>query len=451
MNNVMNHNSMDHDAKEEKWVEQPDGYLNKTPIWQFALVTILFALWAVAASLNDILITQFKAVFNLSDFATAFVQSAFYGGYFIIAIPASMFIKKSSYKMGMIAGLGAFALGCFLFFPASRLVTYQIFLFAIFIEAVGLSFLETAADPYSSLLGPRKLATVRLNIAQTLNAVGSIIGILLGKYLIFSDGNLKAEMARMSHTAAVQFGQQQLGRTLNPYKYILIVLVVMIILFAITKFPSGRPEIKAGQHKATFKEAIKYLSHNARFWRGVGAQFLYMGVQTGVWSFTIRLALDMFPTMNERVASNFMLYSYICFFIGRFLASWLLTKFPENYVLLTFSLIGTLDILYTVFVPNMTAIYAAATVSLLMGPCWATIFARTLETVEDKRFNETASAFIVMAIVGGAVLPAIQGLLSDATNMQFSFILPAIEFFLVAVFFWSERKYDNPKMLKQTK
>lgn len=425
------------------WVEQPDGYLNRTPIWQFILVTILFALWAIAASLNDILITQFKAVFNLSDFSTAFVQSAFYGGYFIIAIPASMFIKKNSYKLGIVAGLAAFALGCFLFFPASRLFTYQVFLLAIFVEAIGLSFLETSADAYSSLLGPRKSATVRLNIAQTMNAVGDIIGILLGKYLIFTDGNLKTEMAKMSHSAAVKFGQEQLGRTLNPYKYLLIVLAIIIVLFMVTKFPSGKPHVAEGQKDVKFREGISYLAHNTRFWRGVGAQFLYMGVQTGVWSFTIRLALDMFPTLNERLASNFMLYSYICFFIGRFLGSWLLAKFSETHVLLAYSLLGSATIFYTTFVPNITAIYAAAGVSLLMGPCWPTIFARTLETVEDKRFTETASAFIVMAIVGGAVLPAFQGLLSDATNMQFSFVLPAIEFCLVAIYFWSEMVHDR--------
>lgn len=433
--------------KNAKWVEQPDGYLNKMPVWQFMLVTILFALWAIAASLNDVLITQFKAVFALSDLSTAFVQSAFYGGYFIIAIPASIFIKKSSYKLGIIAGLGMFALGCFFFFPASRLFTYQMFLLAIFIEAIGLSFLETSADTYSTLLGPRESATVRINISQTMNAVGDIIGILLGKYLVFTDGNIKTEMAKMGKEAAKAFGQQQLGRTLAPYKVVLVVLVIVIILFAVTKFPSGRPQTKEGQ--ASFKETIKYLGGNGRYWRGIGAQFLYMGVQTGVWSFTMRLALDMFPSFNERFVANFMLYSYICFFVGRFLASWLLSKFNEDTIMIIYSLAGTLCILYTTFVPNITAIYAAAFVSFFMGPGWPTIYARTLETVKDKRHTETAGAFIVMAIVGGAVLPTFQGAMSDATNMQLSFLLPAVEFLLVMLYFISERKYDKQKQTAQ--
>lgn len=430
-------------AKQAGWVEKPDGYLNKTPIFQFVLVTILFALWAIAASLNDILITQFKSVFQLSDFATAFVQSAFYGGYFLVAIPASLFIKKSSYKLGIIAGLALFSLGCFLFFPASRLATYEIFLLAIFVEAIGLSFLETSADTYSSLLGPRRLSTIRLNISQTFNAVGDIIGILLGKYLVFTDQNLQNEMAKLSNEAALSYGQHVLQRTLTPYIFVLIVLIAMIAIFAVTKFPSGKVRKKTGEiDSAKLKETMSYLLHNKRYWRGVGAQFFYMGVQTGVWSFTMRLALDMFPHFNEKYVANFMLYSYICFFIGRFLGSYLLSKFRETLVLTVYALIGTAMLIGTTFIPNIFAIYLAVGVSLLLGPGWPTIYARTLETVEDKRHTETAGAIIVMAIVGGAVLPAVQGLISDATSMQFSFIATAIEFAIVAWYFISEIKFD---------
>lgn len=429
--------------KNKGWVEKEDGYLNKTPILQFLLVTILFALWAIAQSLNDVLITQFKAVFDLSDFATAFVQSAFYGGYFIIAIPASLFIKKYSYKSGIIVGLSAFALGCFLFFPASRLFTYQIFLFAIFVEAIGLSFLETSSNTFSSLLGPKHLATVRLNISQTMNAIGDIIGILLGKYLIFTNENLKTTMASMGKDAAKAYGEHALTRTLSPYKYVLIVLVIMIVLFAIARFPSGKPKLKMNQAKATLGETLRYLSHNKRYWKGIVAQFLYMGVQTGVWSFTMRLALEMFPQFNDRYVANFMLYSYICLMLGRGLASILLARFSETTILMIYSLIGSAMLFYTTFVPNITAVYAAIGVSIFMGPCWPTIYARTLETVTDRRHTETAGAIIVMAIVGGAVLPAIQGLISDATNMQFSFILTAILFLVVALYFYSEKKYDK--------
>lgn len=439
------------------WVETSDGYLNRTPILQFILVTILFAMWAIASSLNDILITQFKAVFDLSDLATAFVQSAFYGGYFIIAIPAAMFIKKTSYKFGIMAGLAFFAVGCFLFFPASRMAVYEVFLFAIFVEAIGLSFLETSSNTYSTLLGPRRLATVRLNISQSMNAVGLVVGTLLGKYLVFQDTNLKTEMEGMTPSAAHAYGVAQLSRTLSPYKYVLMALLVLIVLFAVVKFPSGRPKTASGEEEsATFTETVRYLGHNKRFWRGIGAQFIYVGAQTGVWSFTMRLALNMFPQFNDRYVANFMIYSYCVYVVGKFFCSWLLTKVRETRLLTVFAIMGALMLIGAVSLHSLAAIWLVVGASFCFAPCWPTIYARTLATVEDRRYTETAGAFIVMAIVGGAVLPAVQGALSDATNMQFSFIVPAIALLGVAAFFISEMKWDllTPKakrdMAKQT-
>lgn len=165
-----------------------NGYLNKTPLLQYILLSICFPMWGAAASLNDVLITQFKSIFELSDFASAFVQSAFYGGYFLLAIPASRVIRKWSYKSGLLVGLSFYIIGCMLFFPASHMATYTVFLAALFAIATGLSFLETSANTYSSMIGPRKFATLRLNISQTFYPIGSIFGILLGKYLIFTEG-----------------------------------------------------------------------------------------------------------------------------------------------------------------------------------------------------------------------------------------------------------------------
>ncbi len=158
-------------------VQQNDGYLNKTPLFQFILLSCLFPLWGCAASLNDILITQFKSVFALSDFASALVQSAFYGGYFLIAIPASLVIRKTSYKLAILAGLALYILGCLLFYPASHMATYTMFLAAIFAIAIGLSFLETAANTYSSMIGQRQHATLRLNISQTFYPVGALMAL----------------------------------------------------------------------------------------------------------------------------------------------------------------------------------------------------------------------------------------------------------------------------------
>lgn len=419
---------------------------------QFVLVSILFAMWATSSSLNDILITQFKAVFQLSDLATAFVQSAFYGGYFVIAIPASLFIKKSSYKMGIVAGLALFAVGCFLFFPASTLATYSMFLFAIFVEAIGLSFLETSSETFTTLMGPKRLATVRLNISQTMNAVGLIVGILLGKYFVFQNSNLKTEMEKMSPEQARLHGVEQLSRTLVPYRYLLIVLVVLILAFAVTRFPSGRARTATGSVKsASLGETLGYLVRNRRYLKGIGAQFVYIGAQTGIWSFTMRLALTMFPHYTDRDASDFMLWSYAVFFVGRFLGSYLLSRFRETRVLTVYMGLAVVVLIGTIALHSVAAVWMAVIVSLFLGPGWPTIYSRTLETVGDRRYTETAGAVIVMSIVGGAVLPALQGALSDAMGMQFSFILPAIELCIVAVYFVSEMRYDRltPKQMKE--
>ena len=203
------------------------GYLDRTPWFQFVLLSLLFPMWGAAAGLNDILITQFKHVFTLSDAATAFVQSAFYGGYFLIAIPASRIVRRTSYKVGVLIGLSVYIVGCGLFFPASQLATYGMFLFCIFAVAVGLSFLETSANTYSSMLGPRRTATLRLNISQTFTPVGNLLGVILGKYLIFSTGDsIEAQMdAAPTPEAKLALGHDLLQNTLLPYKYILVVLV----------------------------------------------------------------------------------------------------------------------------------------------------------------------------------------------------------------------------------
>ncbi|WP_052450299.1 L-fucose:H+ symporter permease [Actinomyces polynesiensis] len=434
----------------------PDGYLSKTPLLQYILVSLCFPMWGAAAALNDILITQFKTVFTLSDVATAFVQSAFYGGYFIMAIPASRVIKKTSYKVGILIGLSVYILGGVLFFPASTMATYSVFLVALFALAIGLSFLETSCNTYSTMLGPRRLSTLRLNISQTFYPLGSILGIVLGKYLIFGSGeSLKKQMEGLDAEQTKAFAEQALQSTLLPYKFIVVVLAVMLLLVAVTQFPHCKP-LRDATHEAsaTIGETISYLAHNKRFLQGIGTQFLYVGMQTAVWSFTIRLAMQLNGNINERDASTFMIFSYIAFFVGKFVANLLMTKFDANIVLIGYSVLGILALVYVVSVPNMTAVYAAVLVSGLFGPCWATIYARTLDTIEDKRHTETGGAVIVMSIVGGAFVPVMQGLVSDHTgSMQLSFVVNIVCFAAVLMYFVSfyRREHRAPSTASDLK
>ncbi|HBO22434.1 MULTISPECIES: L-fucose:H+ symporter permease [unclassified Providencia] len=431
-----------------KITQLPDGYLSKTPLFQFILLSCLFPLWGCAAALNDILITQFKSVFELSNFASALVQSAFYGGYFLIAIPASLVIKKTSYKYAIMVGLILYIAGCSLFFPASHMATYTMFLAAIFAIAIGLSFLETAANTYSSMIGPREYATLRLNISQTFYPIGAAGGILLGKYLVFSEGDsLQNQMAGMNPEQLHAFRLEMLENTLEPYRYMIMVLVVVMALFLITKFPKCKVAETKDHKRPSAMDTLKYLAKNSRFRKGIIAQFLYVGMQVAVWSFTIRLALEM-GDINERDASNFMVYSFACFFIGKFIANILMTRFNAEKVLIIYSVIGALFLIYVAFIPSFTAVYAAVMVSILFGPCWATIYAGTLETV-DNEHTEMAGAVIVMAIVGAAVVPAIQGYVADVLHsLQLSFLVSMFCFVYVGIYFVSERRFKTKQLAK---
>ncbi len=427
-----------------KTVQYSDGYLDKTPIFQFILLSCLFPLWGAAASLNDILITQFKSIFALSDFASALVQSAFYGGYFIIAIPASLVIKNTTYKFAILTGLTFYIVGCALFFPASKMATYTMFLVAIFAIAIGLSFLETASNTYSSMIGPQKYATLRLNISQTFYPIGAALGIILGKYLVFQKGeSLHNQIAGMSGEKLRLFKLETLQHTLQPYTYLIYILLAVAILFLITKYPKCKVqktlENKKELHPGTM-ETLRYLCTNKRFRKGIIAQFLYVGMQVTVWSFTLRLALNIDKTINERDASTFMIYSFAAFFAGKFIANFLMTKFKPIKVLLVYSIIGSLLLVYVILIPNITAIYAAIAVSVLFGPCWPTIYAENLAAIDNK-YTEIGGAVIVMSIVGGAVIPAVHGFVSDTIHsMQHAFVVPLLCFMYVGYYFYTEIK-----------
>lgn len=423
--------------------QMPDGYLNKTPIFQFILLSCLFPLWGAAASLNDILITQFKSVFTLSDFASALVQSAFYGGYFLIAIPASLVIKKTSYKVAILIGLTLYIVGCSMFYPASHMATYTMFLAAIFSIAIGLSFLETSANTYSSMIGHKDYATLRLNISQTFYPIGAISGILLGKYLIFQDGeSLSQQMMGMTPDQIHDFKLAMLEHTLQPYKYMIFVLIAVTILFLITQFPKCKVIQENNKPAIKFTDTLKYLATNKAFKKGIVAQFLYVGMQVAVWSFTIRLALNL-SDMNERDASNFMVYSFIGFFVGKFVANFLMTKFKSDVVLLWYSILGVVTLAYTAFVHDFSAVYSAIFASVLFGPCWATIYASVLATVAQEH-REIGGAVVVMSIIGAAVVPAIHGYVSDMLgSLQIAFIVPLLCFAYVGYYFYGKLRNNN--------
>ncbi|MGR3885516.1 L-fucose:H+ symporter permease [Pseudomonas sp. 1152_12] len=415
--------------------QTPDGfYLNRTPWFAFILLCSIFALWAAAASMNDVLIAHFKKAFLLSDFQTAFVQSAFYLGYFFVAIPAAMVVRRFSYKSTILIGLSLYMLGCLLFFPAASTAKYGMFLLALFVIAAGLSFLETACNTYSTLMGPRETGTRRLNISQTFHPFGAMAGVYVGSFVMFKDTDATTEqLKQMSVSEAAVQQLQMIQSTLLPYKWMIAVLVLMFILIAITRFPACKGNKPAGSKPSSIRQSLGRLWRNPRFTFGVLAQFLYVGAQVGVWSFTIRLAMQM-GGMNERSASWFLLTTFAAYFVGKLIANLLMRRVHPAKVLVIYGALCIVLLAYTILVPNISAVYAAVGVSIFLGPCWPTIYGLTIDGLGED--TGVGGSLLVMSIVGGGVIPIFQGLLSDANggNMQLAYSVPLLCFIVIVMY-----------------
>ncbi|TWD50327.1 L-fucose:H+ symporter permease [Pseudomonas sp. SJZ131] len=415
--------------------QTPDGfYLNRTPWFAFILLCSIFALWAAAASMNDVLIAHFKKAFLLSDFQTAFVQSAFYLGYFFVAIPAALVVRRFSYKTTILIGLMLYMFGCLLFFPAASTAKYGMFLLALFVIASGLAFLETACNTYSTLMGPRETGTRRLNISQTFHPFGAMAGVYVGSFVMFKDTDATHEqLTQMSASDAAVQQLQMIQSTLLPYKWMIAVLVLMFILIAITRFPSCKGVQTATRKTSSLGQSLSRLWANERFAFGVLAQFLYVGAQVGVWSFTIRLAMQL-GGMNERSASWFLLTTFAAYFVGKLIANVLMRKLHPAKVLAIYGVLCIVLLAYTILVPNITAVYAAVGVSVFLGPCWPTIYGLTIDGLGED--TGVGGSLLVMSIVGGGVIPIFQGLLSDYSggNMQLAYSVPLLCFIVIVAY-----------------
>jgi FHS family L-fucose permease-like MFS transporter len=270
------------------------------------------------------------------------------------------------------------------------------------------------------------------------------MGVILGKYLIFSAGDsIQAQMdAAPTPEAKLALGHDLLQNTLLPYKYILVVLVCLLVLFLITEYPRSKPRGEAAERPAGLGETLRVLGRIAQYRKGIVAQFLYVGLQTAVWSFTIRVALELYPGMNERQATNFMIAGFSCFLVGKFVANALIARYSAARVLVVYCGIGAAILLLAAFGPAASAIWLVIASNLLMGPCWPTIFGQTLDTITDKRYQETGGAILVMAIVGGAVVPVVQGAVSDALgSLQMSYVVSAACFVGILLYFRSNLRH----------
>ena len=408
----------------------------RNSVLPLVLVVSLFFLWGVANNLNDILIRQFKKAFYLTDLESGLVQSAFYLGYFLFAIPAGLVMRRYGYKAGIVVGLALYGVGALLFYPAADLRTYGFFLFALFVIASGLSFLETSANPFVTVLGPAEGAERRLNFAQAFNPLGSITGVMIGRFFIFSGTDATpAQMAAMSPTTRAAYDAAQTGVVQAPYVAIGIVVLALAVLILLTRFPAVHES-----HEPRAREEAKWreLRGRWRFFLAVAAQFFYVGAQVGVWSYLIRYAEGTVPGTSDRGAADFLIISLVLFMLGRFAGAALMRRIAPSFLLAAFAAVNALLAAVAVAMPGHVGLYALIASSFFMSVMYPTIFALGVSGLGEVR--KLASSVLVMAIVGGAVLTPAMGALSGAAGINWSMAVPSVCFAVVLGFALSVRR-----------
>jgi MFS transporter, FHS family, L-fucose permease len=405
------------------------------------LVVSLFFLWGVANNLNDVLIAQFKKAFTLSDLQAGLVQSAFYLGYFLVAIPAGIFMRRFGYKGAIVFGLMLYGIGALLFWPAAASATYGIFLFALFVIASGLAFLETSANPLVTLLGPPETAAARLNLAQAFNPLGSISGVLIGQLFIFSGiEHTPEQQAAMSLAERHAYLAQEAAAVQWPYLVIGLVVIGWAVIILLTRFPDT--SVAPDGHVSARHGTLGRLLRSGRFMAAVAAQFFYVGAQVGVWSYLIRYVQGTMPGTPARSAANFLTASLVCFMVGRFGGAALMKYLQPARLLAAFATINIVLAMVAVFVPGPAGVYALVACSFFMSVMYPTIFALGVEGRDDAE-RKFGSAVLVMAIIGGAVLTAAMGATSDLAGIAHAMLVPAGCFTMVLLF--ASRHWAGPR------
>jgi FHS family L-fucose permease-like MFS transporter len=398
----------------------------------FILITSLFFLWAFGVNLNDILIPHLKKAFGLTDFQSSFIQVAFFGGYFLAAFPAGRVMEKIGYKKGILAGLFLCAAGAVLFLPASSSRVYGFFLFALFVMACGQSFLEVAANPYVTILGPVASAERRLNFAQSFNAVGAVLSPILGRTFILTGVEYApAQIAAMSAAQLGAYRAAEASTVKGPYLMIAAIFVVVAVLIQLAHLPDVKETAVEGGAAGTEKSTEGVLSH-AHLVKGVIAQFFYVGAQVGVASFVIRYAQFSVPGTTAKVAALYLLLHQVGFMAGRFIGSALMKKIAAPRLLSLFAgaslVCATVALLATGVIP----VWAVVVIGFFHSIMFPTIFALSIKNL--GALTKRGSSLLVMAIVGGAFFPAIMGRISDAASIQRAFLVPLLCYVFILYF-----------------
>lgn len=400
----------------------------------FILITTLFFLWGFSNNLNPILIPHLKKSFTLTTTQSTLVDSAVYIAYFLMALPAGFVMKRFGYKVGIITGLLFFSIGAFLFIPAANTQSYIFFLFALFIIACGLGFLETAANPYAAALGPHETSTQRLNLAQSFNGLAAALAPVIGARVILGKGYSEQQLNAMAAEARRIALASEASSVKTPYFILGSVLLVIAVVFAFTRLPKI-------QHKETGKKKSQNILHAFKHrhltW-SVVAQFFYVGAQVCVFSLFVLYATKS-AGINEMKAADYLGACGITFLIGRFLGTFLMQYIKPNRLLAIYASVNTLLCIVAITAHGMITIYAVIGICFFMSVMFPTIFALGITDLGGD--TEYGSSLLIMSIVGGAILPRLFGIISDSTgDIQMGYVVPLICFVIVAYFGWKGHK-----------
>jgi MFS transporter, FHS family, L-fucose permease len=405
----------------------------------FIIVTSLFALWGFANDITNPLVAAFRTIMEMSNAKAALIQLAFYGGYATMAIPAALFVRKYSYKKAIILGLILYATGALLFIPAAQFEMFGFFLASLYILTFGLAFLETTANPYILSMGAEETSTRRLNLAQAFNPLGSILGMFVASHVILaslqsdlrnSNGDLIFETLSLAEKSIIR--THDLAVIRNPYVVLGLVVIGMIVLFLVAKMPNTRSENPQSSVKSSFQRLYK----NVVYRQGVIAQIFYVGVQIMCWTFIIHYAENL--GISKAEAQRYNMVAMGLFILFRFVSTFLMRYFNARRLLMTFALGGMMTITGTIFIQGMGGLYALVATSAFMSLMFPTIYGISLEGIGED--TTLGAAGLVMAIVGGALMPPLQGMIIDLESVlglpavNFSFILPFICFVIIARF-----------------
>ena len=418
------------------------GLIEKRFLIPFILITSLFALWGFANDITNPMVAAFQTVMELSASKASMIQFAFYGGYATMAIPAALYIRRYSYKSGILVGLALYAVGAFLFIPAAAYENFTAFCFSLYILTFGLAFLETTANPFILSLGDKATSTRRLNLAQSFNPMGSLAGMSVASLLVlpnlWSDQrNAAGEIVFSTLSEAEKAGIRvhDLAVIRDPYVAIGVVVVAMMVIIAFIRMP------RLGQQEGSVngRETLARLWSSKIYREGVVAQVFYVAAQIMVWTFIIQYANNL--GINKATAQNYNIAAMTTFLCSRFITTYLMKFINSRKLLMIFGIGAAACTVGTIFIEGIMGLYCLVAISFFMSLMFPTIYGIALENV-DERDTTLGAAFLVMAIVGGALMPPLQGAIIDQgvilgmPAVNISFVLPLICFVVVACYGW---------------